>query len=134
MTLFILTIYVLAIARLTRLINADTILDAPRLAIAARERQHRSVAKGLEVDLTQPKLHEYHRSLARRWQTALYFVQCPWCISMWLALAGAIVPVRLIGWSWWALFPVGLAASHLIGVFAFAADTEEMDYEDETVN
>jgi hypothetical protein len=134
MTLLILTIYVLAVARLTRLINADMVLDAPRLAIAARERQHRSVAEGLEVDLTQPKLHEYHRSLARRWQTALYFVQCPWCVGMWLALAGAIVPIRLIGWPWWALFPVGLAASHLIGVFAFAADTEDMDYEDETVN
>lgn len=134
MTLLIMTIYVLAIARMTRLINADTILDGPRLALANREKHHQSIAHSLQADLKQGELQEHHQTIAGRWHTALYFVQCPWCVGMWVALATAIVPVRFLDWPWWALFPVGLATSHLIGVFAFAADTEDMGFEDETVN
>lgn len=112
----VLVIYVLAVARLTRLINADTILDRPRLAIA-------SAAKASHVAGDDAG--------ESRWSTALYFVQCPWCVGMWLCLLTAWVPIwysdnvvaRYLG--------VALAASHLIGVFAFAADTEDIDYEDE---
>lgn len=132
--LLTLTIYALAIARLTRLINADTILDKPRLALALREKQHWSIAHGLQANLDQAELYEHHRVVARRWSTALYFVQCPWCVGLWLTLATAWIPL------WYSCNPVAryvgiaLAASHLIGVFAFAADTEQVDYEDETVN
>jgi hypothetical protein len=113
-TILILIIYVLAVMRVTRLINADTVLDPPRLAIARRGRDY-------ESSPTERK----------RWTTALYFVQCPWCVGFWLCLASAYLPVHLVGWPWWALFPVALAASHLVGVFAFAADTEEIDVEED---
>jgi hypothetical protein len=132
--LLTLVIYVLAVARLTRLINGDTILDPARLWLATRQKQHWSIAHGLQANLDQAELYDHHRDVARRWQTALYFVQCPWCVGMWLTMATAWLPiyysdnpvVRYVG--------IALATSHLIGVFAFAADTEEVDYEDETVN
>ena len=127
-------LYQLALMRLTRLINADTILDGPRAMLAAREKQHVSIADGLQANLDQAQLYEHHRALARRWQTALYFVQCPWCVGLWLALLTAWAPMRLLNFPWWSWPVIALAASHLIGVFAFAADTEEIGYEDETVN
>lgn len=134
LSLLALVIYVLAIARLTRLINGDTILDTPRLAIAKRERQHWSIAHGLQPNLDQADRYEHHRAVARRWSTALYFVQCPWCVGLWLTLGTAWIPLwfntnevaRYVG--------IALAASHLIGVFAFAADTEDMDIQDESVS
>ena len=112
-TVLILVIYVLAAARLTRLVNADTVLDGPRLAIARRARD--TAASGPE---------------RRRWTTSLYFVQCPWCVGFWICLFSAYLPVHLVRWPWWALVPVALAASHLIGVFAFAADTEEIEVQE----
>lgn len=134
MTLLILAIYVLAIARLTRLINADTILDAPRVALAGREKQHWSIAHGLQANLDQAELYEHHRAVARRWSTALYFVQCPWCVGLWLTLATAWAPLYFSTNPIVQYIGIALAASHLIGVFSFAADTEDVDYEDETVN
>lgn len=112
-------VYALSIARITRLINADTILDRPRLVIAGAAR-----AAKLAGDDTG---HQ-------RWSTLMYFVQCPWCVGMWLAIGTAWIPLwfntnvvaRYLG--------IALAISHLVGVFAFAADTEEVDYEDETVD
>jgi hypothetical protein len=109
----VLVIYVLAVARLTRLINADTILDTPRVAIAARSRND---------DASLPE--------RRRWQTAFYFVQCPWCVGMWLTFGLAWVPLYHHGNPVAQYIGVALAASHLIGVFAFAADTEEMDMQE----
>lgn len=110
--ILILTIYVLAIARVTRLVNADTILDAPRLAIARRAHS----------DDSSP-------TERRRWTTLLYFVQCPWCVGMWIALATAILPVLIVGWPWWAFLPTALATSHLVGVCARWADTEDISIE-----
>jgi Protein of unknown function (DUF1360) len=132
--ILILVIYALAVARITRLINGDTILDRPRLWIAAREKQHREVADAIKIDPSQVKTLEYHESIARRWSTALYFVQCPWCVGMWLTLATAWIPLWYADNAVARYLGVALAASHLIGVFAFAADTEEMDYEDTTVD
>jgi hypothetical protein len=116
-SILVLVVYALACARVTRLINSDTILDAPRLAIARRA-------------------HDDDSSPAerRRWSTALYFVQCPWCVGFWVCLVSAVVPVLVIEWPWWALLPVALAASHLIGVFAFAADTEDVEITDVEVD
>jgi hypothetical protein len=108
-----LAIYVLACARVTRLINSDTILDPLTVWLAGRARND-----------------EASRSERRRWGTVLYFVECPWCVGMWVCLASGYVPVHLVGWPTWTLIPVGLAASHLVGVFAFAADTEDVTVEE----
>ncbi|QFP94629.1 hypothetical protein I5G59_gp09 [Mycobacterium phage LilMcDreamy] len=130
MTLIVLGIYVLAIMRLTRLINADTILDRPRAAIITRARASRmdaNEARALGQDVRATLLARR----AQRWATLTYFIQCPWCVGMWLSLLTAIAPVLVLHWPWWAFVPIALATSHLIGVCARFADTEEIDVEDD---
>jgi hypothetical protein len=134
-TVLTLVVYTLAIMRVTRLINADTILDKLRLAIAQKMRQHHDLADKIEGDTAlDENASQYYRQRERRWSTLMYFVQCPWCVSMWLALATAWIPLwfntnvvaRYVG--------IALATSHLVGICARFADTEEIDYEDETVD
>jgi hypothetical protein len=127
-------IYQLALMRITRLINADTILDPMRLWIVNNKKRHESVAHGLQVNLDQAVQYEHHRKLMGRWSTALYFVQCPWCVGMWLALLTSWAPVAFLHLPWWSSPIIALAASHVIGICARFADTEEIDYEDETVH
>jgi hypothetical protein len=125
----VLIIFVLAIMRLTRLVNADQVSDFFRLWIAGKVRQ-----ATLEVE--EAAAHTQGARAVRamdrrdRWSTAFEFVQCPWCIGWWFALAGAYVPVWYIGWPWWSLFPVALATSHLVGLLARFSDTEEIEVEE----
>lgn len=109
----VLALYVLAVMRLVRLINADTILDGLRIAVARRK-----------VDL--------ERSLAERnrWETVEYFIGCPWCVGMWLSFGSAwVLPVLIFGWPlwWWPL--IALATSHLVGVCARFTDTDDIAIE-----
>ncbi len=97
-----LAIYVLATARLTRLVNADVILDPLRVAVARRFGSSSTLA---------------------------YFLGCPWCVGLWLALLLAIPTVAILGWAWWTLIPLGLAASHLVGLLAPLASDEDIDIE-----
>lgn len=126
-----LVIYALAVARLVRLINADTILDRPRLWLAGRARHHQLVATELQAHLSQESAYEHHRTLMRRWQTAVYFAQCPWCVGMWLAIATAWLPLYQANNPVGRYLAVALAVSHLVGVCARFADTEEMDITDD---
>lgn len=109
-TLLILAIYVLACARLTRLLNADTIADPLRIWITRRSRN---------PDTTD--------TARRRWAILDYWLGCPWCVGWWICLAAAYLPARLIGWPWWTIFPLALAASHLVGIAAVLADTEDIE-------
>jgi hypothetical protein len=97
-----LVVYVLAVARLTRLVNADIILDPLRVVVARRY--------GAD-------------------STASYFLGCPWCVGLWLALLLAIPTVAILGWPWWSLIPLGLACSHIVGLAAPLASDEEIDIE-----
>jgi len=108
----VLAIYVFAVMRLTRLINADTILDAPRIAVARK-------ARDTERSATE----------RRRWAVLSDFLECPWCVGMWLSLAGAVAVVLVLGWSWWAVLPVGLACSQLVGMAAPWFQGDEIDYQ-----
>ena len=117
MTVLVLVLYTLSVARLTRLVNADTVLDPVRVAVARRA--------------GDPDRSEAER---RRWNVVAYFMSCPWCVGLWLSLGGAAGPVVVLGWPWWAGLPVALAASHLVGVFAFAADTEDIEVTDEVAD
>lgn len=128
----ILTIYAVAVARLTRLINADTILDRPRLALEARRREAERIMDEQMGKGAHPDTVSFWSRREARWRTAFYFVQCPWCVGMWVSLATAPVPVRMIGWPWWSTLPVALATSHLVGICARFADTEELTIEDDT--
>lgn len=120
--LLILAIYVLAVARITRLINLDKIAAPLRDWVERKVTVHASIAERSSDPDTATRAQAAHH----RWDVAAYFVACPWCIGFWLSLVTGILPVALIGWPWWALFPVALAASHLIGVTArFAPDDDE---------
>jgi uncharacterized protein DUF1360 len=125
-TVIVAVVYALALMRLTRLINADTILDRPRLAIITRARasqmdanEARALGQTVRVKLLESRAH--------RWATVMYFVQCPWCVGMWLALGSAWMPLYFHHNPVVAYLGVALAVSHLIGVCARFADTEEME-------
>lgn len=101
-TILVLVVYVLAVARVTRLINFDSVLDPVRVAVA------RVFGPGSKI---------------------VYFLGCPWCVGWWAALVGAAGPVMVIGWPWWATLPIALAASHLVGVAAALSAGDEIEFE-----
>ncbi len=88
-TLLVLVLFTLTVARLTRLITTDKLLEPLRNWVTQK--------RGPDSQLT-------------------YLVHCTWCTSMWIAFAGAPFAVWLSGvdWSWTAL--IALAASHVTGL------------------
>lgn len=104
LTILVLILYALAVLRVTRLVNLDEITDPIRIAAAH--------AFGPESKI-------------------VYFLQCPWCVSMWLGLGTAwIVPVLtpLPLWLWPFL---GLAVSYLAGILAgLDGDDVEIEVDD----
>lgn len=126
MVILVLTIYLLASARLTRLINFDKITDPFRLAIARRAEVARQAAIEAETNMQTTTAEMYGRR-QERWLTAYEFAGCAWCIGFWVSLAGAVAPVVIIGWHWWAALPVALAASHLIGLCAPLSADEDIE-------
>ncbi|EHI13158.1 hypothetical protein KEK_08252 [Mycolicibacterium thermoresistibile ATCC 19527] len=125
-TILVLVIYVLAVARLVRLVNFDTVLDPVRVLIARRAAlADRAAAEA--GDAGREASAELYRRRAGRWNTLAYFVACPWCVGFWLALATAPIPVGIMGWPWWAVFGVALAASHVVGLMAPLSADEEIE-------
>jgi hypothetical protein len=124
--ILILSLYLLCTARVTRLINADMILDRLRLYPIHKMRAAQDAAKESYLH-GQTAAGDISQGAVRRWSTVNYFIACPWCVGMWVALALGYPAIRLCGWPWWSTLPVALAASHLVGVLAFAADTEDTE-------
>lgn len=129
MTVLVLIVWFLAVARLTRLINGDKVTDFLRTypagrIVAANDRQDEALAVG------HMAIAEREASTAARWDKALYFVGCPWCVSMWLAFATAWVPLWFADNRVAQYIAVALAVSHLVGVCARFADTEEISVEE----
>jgi hypothetical protein len=100
--ILVLVVYVLAVMRLTRLVNSDTVLDTPRIAIARK----------------------FGPS-----STVVYFLNCPWCVGMWLSLAGAAALPPVLAWPWWSVIPVGLACSQIVGMTAPLYNDDDIDFE-----
>lgn len=88
----LLGLWVLALARLTRLIVADRLTDFLRIWAYKRSR-------GADTYLT-------------------YFVKCPWCVSMWLGFGTAWVVWLIADWPGYVYPLVALAGSYLVGVLA----------------
>jgi hypothetical protein len=92
MTVLILVLWTLAVMRVTRLINFDTIMDWLHIANARRFGPN-------------------------SWQAE--FLTCPWCIGMWAGLATAWVPILLTDdLIWWTYPLLALAASMVTGLAA----------------
>lgn len=100
--LLALVIYLLSVMRLTRLVNADVILDSMRIAVARK----------------------YGPA-----STMVEFLACPWCVGMWFALLLAVPTVSFLGWGWWTVVPLGLACSQIVGMFAPLSSDDELEYE-----
>lgn len=126
----VLIVYALAVMRIVRLINGDTILDRLRLiparkAGAARNAFLEAAAHG------QTARADMFKTSFERWNKVLYFVGCPWCVSMWVAFGSVWVPLYFHANPVARYFAIALAVSHLVGVCARFADTEEIDIEDD---
>lgn len=91
-------LWVLTLARLTRLLTRDEITDFIRVWAFGRFGEDSWVAR---------------------------FVQCPWCVGMWLSF-GTLWPVFLGGGWDWRMYPLlALSGSYLVGLFAVNLEEEE---------
>lgn len=125
-TLLVLALYVLVAARVTRLINYDTVLDPVRVWIARRMSAAATAAASRELpDEKRPFLVRQ-----RRWTGVADFLACPWCVGMWVSVALAPAPIAVLGWPSWTWTVLPLAASHLIGI-ADRWVSEDMEIVDE---
>ncbi|AYP69996.1 hypothetical protein I5G62_gp10 [Mycobacterium phage CRB2] len=126
----VLVIYTLAVMRIVRLINGDTILDRLRLIPARRAENAREAYQEAQA-LGQTARAELFKHSFHRWNKVLYFIGCPWCVSMWVAFSTVWIPLWFHD-NWVArYFAIALAVSHLVGLFARFADTEEIEIEDD---
>lgn len=99
----VLIAYVLAVARITRLVNKDAVLDPVRVWLVRR------LGAG---------------------STLVYFTGCAWCVSTWVSLAAGAGVIAVTGVSWWWLALIAPAASHLTGL-ASALDPEDVEIVDD---
>ena len=118
----------LLVARITRLINADTILDGFRVWLSEKERLAR-LHEYQEKSAGREALAKKAARSARRWHAVNYLVYCPWCVSIWLAVPTAPLV------AWWVGLPIGFGVmygfgvSHLVGVFSRYTITEAISIE-----
>ena len=117
-------VYVLAVARVTRLVNSDVVFDPVRLWVA---RRLSSVSRAVsELELSgRDGLAARLRGVQSRWNTVSYFLGCPWCVGLWVAAFTAWVPLWFAGNRVAVYVGVVLAASHIVGLGARLADDGE---------
>jgi hypothetical protein len=97
-----LLLYFLALARATQLINGDLITDPIRAAA-----MNRWGAKS----------------------TVVYFLECPWCVSIWLAFPGAWLTLELADLPLWLIPWLALAGSHATGLAARLIPNDDAEIE-----
>ena len=106
MTALIIVVWFLAVMRVTRLINFDTIMDWLHTWVGGR------FGPG-------------------SWQAS--FLECPWCVGMWVALYTAWAPLVFVPWQGWLRYVVlylllALAASMVTGLLArFSSEETAME-------
>lgn len=86
-----LVLYVLAVARVTRLVNHDAVLDPLRVRVYQRFGEHGEAA---------------------------YFLGCAWCVSVWAAAALLPLLVAVTAWPWAFYALAAPAASWCAGMLA----------------
>lgn len=126
--IFALALYALALMRVVRLINADRITDRLRTYPGGKIAEHRAAMFEARAFGQTARAQEQER-LVLRWDKVLYYVGCPWCVGMWLAILTAWVPLYFAHNPVVQYIVVALAVSHLVGVMARFANTEEIHVE-----
>ena len=58
---------------------------------------------------TSDAIFDRPRKWTRRWHSVFLFVTCPWCLGVWIA--GGVVALDELCWSWWAWVASVLALS-----------------------
>lgn len=84
-------LYFLSVMRITRLINFDTVMDW---------------------------LHEWVGRHLGPGSWVAEFLECPWCVGMWVALFTAWAPILIGHVSWWNYPLLALSASMVTGLTA----------------
>ena len=102
----------LAVARLTRLVVDDTILDGPRTRLLAWLDPPVDL---LASDSDAPRAKRTVRRMTAGRKVAKG-LDCSWCVSIWVA-AGVVVGRRAFPRAW-PLVAEGLAASEIAGMIA----------------
>lgn len=110
-------VYVLAVMRVTRLINFDTVLDWLRVWIGNRAAAARDAAIEAESN-GQTIIAEGHTKRLTRWNGVFAFLQCPWCVGFWVAVGTAWLPLYRADNPLVQYAGVALAASMIIGLAA----------------
>ena len=119
-TLLVLGLYVLVAARLTRMVNYDTVGDPIRLWIARQSST--ALLHGSHLADNADDAVKWGRR-SRRWNALADFLGCPWCVGLWISASLAPAAIHVIGWPWWTWAVLPFAASHLVGAFdRFVAD------------
>lgn len=86
--------------RLTRVLTYDDISVPLRLAILRRVKPTNPIAT---------------------------FIQCPWCVSIWIGAGAAVYLILAFDITWWLFLPMLLVFSAVTGFIASKYDTDEED-------
>lgn len=105
--LLISAVYLLAVARVVRFVNHDTLADPLRNAV---------VDRALDEDRSDAERH--------RWRLLAQWMDCAWCVSVWVIAATLWIPLHYAHHPVVQYVGLGLAAAHLIGVAARFADDD----------
>lgn len=115
-------VWVLAVARVVRLVNVDVVFDPVRIAVARR-----AAKAGIIANDARDAWATVWRRREARWNLLAYYLECPWCVGLWVAAGSAWIPL------WHAGNPVAryvgivLAGSFVVGLLARLANDEQVD-------
>lgn len=108
----------LAVARLTRLVTRDRIADAPRRWLIREAYAWAHAPKVLRERDGDPL--DWPTIDGERAPKVAYLVTCPWCSSVWVAVA--VVVARRVAPRWWRPVAWALAASEVAGIAVTRSD------------
>lgn len=117
-------VYALAVARVTRLINSDVLLDGPRERVVSwawRRRYGSALTRTRDEDGADLGMQPYWQVVRRLngiEPKLAYLITCPWCASIYVGAVAAPLWYWL-GSSPWLLVPAAaLAFSYVTGFLA----------------
>jgi hypothetical protein len=123
-------VYTFAVARVVRLINDDVIFDPVRLWVAGHAAWAGRIADNGEGIPGLEEQSVVWRGRQRRWNTAVYWLGCPWCVSIWVAAFTVWVPFWHHGNPVAQYVGAVLAVSHVVGVASRWSSDEELEIVD----